>query len=244
MNTDLQGTDDLQYKGLRLLQDDRVFRLGTDAVLLAGFAEARPRETVADLGTGTGVIPLLVSARTGARVIGIELQPRAAELARRNVELNGMEDRIRIIEGDLRNAFGLIGGYVNAVLINPPYERVGSGRRSASEEMTIARHEVMCTMDDAVKSASELLQTAGRLYMVHRAKRAAELIYTMKKYGIEPKIIRTVQSEEGKPPILVLIKGIKDAKPDCVIETPLVIQNADGSYTAEMDKIYHRSKNG
>ncbi len=227
-----------------LIQDDRVFRFGTDAVLLAGFAEAFPRETVVDLCTGTGVIPLLVSKRTGARVIAIELQSRAARLASRNVELNGMQDSITVIEGDIKNVSDLVKEHVNAVICNPPYEREGSGGVSASEEIRIARHEVACTMDDAVKAASELLQTGGRLYMIHRAKRMAELIYTMKKYSIEPKVVRLVMSTSKKPPILVLIKGVKDAKPDCVVPEPLMIQNEDGSYTEEMDRIYHREHNG
>ena len=236
--------DDLQYKGLRIIQDDRMFRFGTDAVLLAGFAEAWPRETVVDLCTGTGIIPLLLAARTGAKVIGVELQHRAAELAERSVALNQLQERVQIIEGDIKDARKLIKGHVHAVTCNPPYERVGSGGISAAEEIRIARHEVMCNMDDAVKSASELLQTGGRLYMIHRISRMAELIYTMKKYRIEPKVVRIVQSEADKPPILVLIKSVNDANPDCIVPSPLVIQDKDGNYTPEMDQIYHRSKNG
>lgn len=236
--------DDLQYKGLMLIQDDKVFRFGTDAVLLAGFAEAFKRETVVDFCTGTGVIPLLVSKRTGAHVIGIELQPRAAELAKRNVELNNMQDSVEIIEADLKDAPSYIKQHISAVMCNPPYEREGSGAASVSEEIRIARHEIACTMDDVVKSASALLQTGGRLYMVHKAKRMSELIYTMKKYGIEPKVVRLVMSTAKKPPILVLVKGVKDAKPDCIVPEPLIIQNEDGSYTEEMDRIYHREHHG
>lgn len=234
--------DDLQYKGLRIIQDNKMFRFGTDAVLLAGFAEAWPRETVVDFCTGTGIIPLLLTARTGAKLIGIELQHRAAELAERSVALNNLEDQVRIIEGDIKHARQLIKEHVHAVVCNPPYERVGAGGISTSEEIRIARHEVMCNLDDVVKSASELLQTGGRLYMIHRISRMAELIYTMKKYRIEPKIVRIVQSEADKPPILVLIKGIKDAKPDCIVPLPLIIQDENGNYTPEMDRIYHRSK--
>ncbi len=236
--------DDLQYKGIKIIQDDKMFRFGTDAVLLAGFAEAWPRETVVDFCTGTGIIPLLITARTGAKVIGVEIQHRAAELAEKSVQLNGLEEKIRIVEGDIKEAKSFIKEHVHAVICNPPYERVGSGGISAAEEIRIARHEVMCNMDDVVKSASELLQTGGRLYMIHRISRMAELIYTMKKYRIEPKIIRIVQSEQDKPPILVLVKGVKDANPDCIVPIPLVIQDKDGNYTEEMDKIYHRSKNG
>lgn len=233
--------DDLQYKGIKIIQDDKMFRFGTDAVLLAGFAEAWPRETVVDFCTGTGIIPLLLTARTGAKVVGIEIQERAAELAQRSVALNGLEEKIQIIPGDIKEARRLIKGHVHAVTCNPPYERLGAGGISASEEIRIARHEVMCDLEAAVKSASELLQTGGRLYMIHRISRMAELIYIMKRYRIEPKVVRIVQSEAEKPPILVLVKGVKDANPDCIVPRPLVIQDRDGNYTEEMNQIYHRS---
>lgn len=234
--------DDLQYRGLKIIQDDTLFRFGTDAVLLAGFCEAHPKEHVVDFCTGTGVIPLLVSARTGVRFSAIEIQARAAALARRNVALNNLQDRIAILEGDVKEARRLVEGHVHAITCNPPYERLGTGGVSASQEIRIARHEVLCTMDDVIKSAASLLQTAGRLYMVHRASRACELIYIMHQYGIEPKVVRLVQSESDKPPILILVKGVKDARPDCVVQKPLIIQDKNGVYTEEMDQLYHRSK--
>lgn len=237
----MRTVEDLQYKGLKLIQEDDLFRFGTDAVLLASFCDVKKRDVVVDLGTGTGVIPLLLTARTGCNVIGVEIQERCAELARENVKINALDDKIEIINADMRN-IKLENRKVTAVVCNPPYEKVGSGKVSESPEVRIARHEVCCKLEDAVAAASRLLNTGGKLFMIHRAERAAELIYTMHNYRIEPKIMRAIQARENTDPRYILIMGLKDAAPGIKLRAPLVIYNAKGEYTKEMNCIYHREK--
>ncbi len=233
--------DDLQFRGLHIIQDSRAFRFGTDSVILAGFAEARPGETGVDLCSGNAVLPLLASKRTGAHFYAVELQKRAADLARRSVAMNGMEADVEVLEADISEAPSLLKGVkVDLVTVNPPYEKAGSGFESGSEEIRIARHEVACTLEDVLRVASKLLQTGGRFYMVHRASRLAEVISGMTAVRIEPKTVRLVQSEAGKPPFLILVKGVKDARPGCTVPENLIIQYGDGRYTEEMDRIYHK----
>lgn len=234
----MRSVEDLQYKGLKLIQEDNLFRFGTDAVLLASFCEVKKRDIVVDLGTGTGIIPILLSARTGCRVIGVEIQKACADLARENAEINGLKDRIEIIHADLRQMH-LEERAVSAVVCNPPYEKVGSGKVSVSDEIRIARHEVCCTMQDAVTAASRLLGTGGKLFMIHRAPRAAELIYTMHEQRIEAKILRPIQARAEADPRYVLVMGIKDGSPGLKLKKPLLIYDENGSYTQEMNQIYH-----
>ena len=234
-----RSIEDLQYKGLRMIQEDDLFHFGTDAVLLANFCDVKKRDVVVDLGTGTGIIPLLLTARTGCRVIGVELQERPAALARENVSLNGIDGSVEILNCDLRG-LRLDNRGVTAVVCNPPYEKVGSGKVNLTEEIRIARHEVCCRLEDAVEAASRILGTGGKLFMIHRAERSAELIYTMERHRIEPKIMRPIQAREGTDPRYILIMGIKDASPGLKLKAPLVIYDDDGKYTAEMNAIYHR----
>mgnify|MGYP004545261565 CR=1 FL=1 len=232
--------EDLQYKGLKFIQEDGLFRFGTDAVLLASFCDVKKSDKVVDLGTGTGVIPLLLNARTGCKVVGVELQEKCARLAHENALLNSKQDKIEIICADLRSLPKIDG--VTAVVCNPPYERIGSGKISDNESVRIARHEFTCTLEDAVYCASRLLETGGRLYMIHRAERAAELIYAMKSRRIEPKIMRTIQAREQTDPRYVLIAGKKDAKAGLKLMHPLIIYGENGRYTHEMNEIYHREE--
>ena len=214
--------EDLQYKDLKMMQEEGLFRFGTDAVLLASFCDVKQKDTVVDLGTGTGIIPLLLSARTGCRVIGVEIQERAAQLAGENVSLNSLEDRIQIICEDMRT-LKLNETRINAVVCNPPYEKAGSGGVSTTEEIRIARHEVMCTLEDCVTAASRLLSTGGKLFMIHRSERAAELIYLMHKHRLEPKKLRAIQAYEGRDPRYVLIMAVKDASAGLKLAAPLII---------------------
>ncbi len=231
--------EDLQYKGLEFIQSSEYFAFGTDAVLLARFAVCKKGETIADFGCGTGIIPVLLAADTDARFYGIEIQKGAAELAKRNVKHNNLQDRITIINGDIRNAKSLIGSFADVVICNPPYDLPDSGALKEKESLKIARYEIAITIDEIIASASEILQTGGRLYMIYRAKRTAELIYKLKSHRLEPKIMRFVQSQEGKAPGYVLIKCIKDGKEGVDIPAPLIVYGEDGKLSTETRRMYH-----
>ena len=237
-----ERTDDLQYKGLMFIQDDRYFSFGTDAVLLARFSTVKKGEKAVDFGTGTGIIPVLLAKDTDASFFGIELQEGPAALAERNVRLNGLEDRVTIINGDIRDSLRLTGGYADVVICNPPYDRPGSGAMKDSCEIRLARYEIGITLEEIVSSASGMLQTAGRLYMIHRAKRTAELIYLMKQYRLEPKQMRFVQSQEGKVPGYVLVKCVKDGKEGIDVLPPLIMYDRNGELTDEVRRMYHIRK--
>jgi len=233
--------DDLQLKGLKLIQNPKMFCFGTDSVLLADFVELRNGDNVVDLGTGNGIIPVLLSGRgKKIRITGIEIQPEAAELARRNMRLNGLEQTVEILTGDLKEVKTVFPGYATVVLCNPPYEKVGSGKISGAPEHRIARHEVMCTLEDVVKNAAELLQTGGRFFLIHRSERLAQAIYLLKKYALEPKVLRMIQAGAGKPPGYALIKSVRDAAEGLKVRAPLILYDERGRYTEELDRIYHR----
>ena len=231
--------EDLQYKGLRFIQNSEYFAFGTDAVLLARFATCKKNETIVDFGTGTGIIPVLLAADTDAKFYGIELQEGPASLAQRNAELNGLSDKITILNGDIRNTYQMVGRYADVVICNPPYDKPLSGAQKEKESLKIARYEIAITIKEIIASAAAMLQTAGRFYMIHRTSRLAELIYLLKEHRLEPKNIRLVQSQVGKTPNYVLIACKKDAKEGVDIPSPLIIYEKDGSYTKEMKEIYH-----
>lgn len=233
----MEKIEDLGFAGLRFIQSDGVFRFGTDAVLLASFAQAKKGETVVDLGTGSGILPVLLSGRCAANFIGIELQAAAAELARRNIALNGLEERIRILEGDFREISKKIPP-VQVVVANPPYDKLGSGGQSLQESIRIARHEVACNLREVVQSAARLLQTGGRFYLIHRASRLAEVMHEMRQARLEPKLLRMVAPGAQAEPNYILIKGVRDAAEGMRVLPQLNILQ-QGAYTAELRAIYH-----
>lgn len=234
--------DDLQCKGLFIIQKDSSFRYGTDAVLLAAYAGAGRRDRVVDLGTGTGIIPLLLAGRTEVHEItGIEIQRDMADMAARSVKMNKLQDRIRIICGDLKEADIILGkNHFDLVVSNPPYMSAAHGFHCSNEGKAVARHEILCTLDDVVRVASALLKSGGRLAMVHRPERLCDLMYAMRKYKVEPKEMRMVHSRLTAPPSLVLVRGMKDSRPGMKVAQPLAIYNEgnDGSYTNELLEIY------
>ncbi len=233
----MEKIEDLQFAGLRFIQNDTVFRFGTDAVLLASFAEAKKGEMVVDLGTGSGILPVLLSGRCAAKFIGIELQPAAAELAKRNIALNGLGDRARILQGDFRELAGTLAP-VQVVVCNPPYDKLGSGGASQREAIRIARHEVACNLREVVQCAARLLQTGGRFYLIHRSMRMAEVIYEMKRAGLEPKVLRMVAPSAGAEPNYLLVKGVRGAAAGMRVLPQLNISEK-GAYTRELREIYH-----
>ncbi|MBR4067905.1 MAG: tRNA1(Val) (adenine(37)-N6)-methyltransferase [Clostridia bacterium] len=234
--------DDLQLNDLHIIQSEKGFRFGMDAVILSDFARVRPREHVVDMGTGTGILPILMSAqRTDAVFSAFELQRDMADMAARSVALNGLQERIRIYAEDMRQAAGIIGyGCAHLVTCNPPYGKQGSTLKNSSESVTIARHEEETTIDEWTASCAAVLRNMGRLCMVFPAQRILELTDAYRHARIEPKRIRMVYAKADRAPYLVLLEGMKNAKPGLLWMPPLVVYHPDGTETDEIDRIYHR----
>ena len=236
--------DDLQYNGLKIIQNKSGFCFGIDAVLLANFAKNMKRkDMVVDLCTGTGIIPILLSGKTNAKkIIGVEIQGESAEMAKRSVELNSLQGRVEIINEDLKNLKHIIeAGSVDTVTVNPPYMKAGSAIVNDKNKMSIARHEVCCTLDDVIKEAARILKTNGELFMVHKPERLVDIFCTMRKYKIEPKRIRFVHPSVDKPANIVLIEGSRDGKEFLKFENSLYVYE-NGEYTDEIYEIYEKEK--
>ena len=238
---DYERIDDLIIGGLYIIQDTRGFCFGTDAVLLSDFAEIKRGDRVMDLCTGGGIVPLLLHAKTKAGYIcGVEIMEEAAQMAQRSVKYNEVEN-VEIFCGDLKDApknFGC--GRFDAVTCNPPYERAGGGLVSSGDSKAAARHEIFCTLDDVVKSASLLLKYGGRFFMVHRANRLADIICTLRKYSLEPKRLRFAAPREGSEPNLVFIDASKGGGAFLKVMPTLYIYKEDGGFADEINRIYGR----
>ena len=233
--------DELGRKGYRILQDPDAFCFGVDAVLLADFAEATRTERVLDMGTGNGILPLLLDAREkGGKIVGLELQEAAAELARENFALNGAEERLSAVCGDLKEASALFGNAsFDVVITNPPYQEVGRGVVNPDSAKSLARHEVACTLEDVLREARAVLKLHGRFYMVHRPKRLAEILFGMQAAGIAPRTLRFVHSRAKKQASLVLISGFRGGGKELRVLPPLILYGEDGEYTPEVYEIYY-----
>lgn len=232
--------DDLNRNGYSIIQNPKKFCFGMDAVLLSGFCEVKEKERVLDLGTGTGIIPILLEAKTkGKEFIGLEIQEESADMARRSVSYNHLEERVSIVTGDIKEASKIFGGSsFDVITTNPPYMIGQHGLKNASEAKTIARHEVLCTLDDIMRESAKLLKPKGRFYMVHRPFRLAEIMVTMKKYNIEPKRMQLVYPFVDKEPNMVLIEGLRDGNPRMTVEKPLIVYKEQNIYTDEIISIY------
>ena len=238
--------DDLQRSGYGIIQKEGAFRFGMDAVLLSGFAEVRKGETAVDLGTGTGIIPILLEAKTkGLRFYGIEIQPAMADMAKRSVMLNRLEKKVTILEGDIKvllEGHRLLPpelfGRTDVVTSNPPYMKSDHGLRNPDDSLAIARHEVACTLEDICTAASKLLRCGGRFYMVHRPQRLPEIITAMKEVRLEPKRLKLVHPFADKDANMVLIEAVRDGRPECNVEKPLIVYREPGVYTDEIYEIY------
>lgn len=231
-------------EGLRIIQHPKKFCFGIDAVLLADFA-ARDLDyntKVLDLGTGTGIIPLLLWGRIKAQhIVGLEIQQDMVDMAQRSVRLNRLEDSIQILEGDIKNPpEGIQTNFFDAVVTNPPYMVDKGGLRNPNEGKAIARHEILCTLEDVILTAKRYLKPRGRLYMIHRSHRLVDIIVGMRATGLEPKKIRFIHSSHGKEGNLVLIQGLKGGNPQLIVEQPLYIYNEQGDYSQEIHRIYQR----
>lgn len=230
--------DDLQLDGMKIIQKKKGFKFGTDAVLLSDFAKDIYSQNTLDLCTGTGIVSFLLHGKTNTkRFYGIEVQAEIADMAKRSVSLNGLDADISIICDDLKNAVGIFGKRkFDLITCNPPYIR--SGVMNEIDSKTISRHEVMCNLEDIIKVSSELIKTTGKLAIVHKPSRVAELLYLMKKYRIEPKRMRFVHKSEKEPPVLVLVEGHYGAKSDINVMKPLIMYDENQNQTTEMKEIY------
>lgn len=232
--------DELQRNGYRIIQNPERFCFGMDAVLLSGFARAKKHERCLDLGCGNGIIPILMEAKTeGKHFTGLEIQPESADMARRSVALNGLQDRIDIVEGDIKDASKIFGASsFHVVTTNPPYMTAQHGLTNLYEAKTIARHEVLCNLDDIIRESARLLMPGGRFYMVHRPFRLAEIISLMVQYRIEPKRMRLVYPYVDREPNMVLIEGLRGGKSRMTVEKPLIVYKEPGKYTDEIYDVY------
>ena len=232
--------DDLQRNGYRIIQKKKGFCFGMDAVLLSGFAQVREGERAIDLGTGTGIIPILLKAKTaGDHFIGLEIQEEVAEMAARSVSLNHLGDQVEIVRGDIREASQLFGrASFDVVTSNPPYMNDQHGLKNPDMLKAISRHEVLCTLDDVCREAAALLKPGGRFYMVHRPHRLAEIISALKQYKLEPKRMKLVHPFIDKEANMVLIEAVRGGKSMMKVEAPIIVYQEPGVYTEEIYTIY------
>lgn len=232
--------DELQRNGYRIIQNPERFCFGMDAVLLSGFARAKKQERCLDLGCGNGIIPILMEAKTeGKHFTGLEIQPESADMAKRSVALNGLQDRIDIVEGDIKDASKIFGASsFHVVTTNPPYMTAQHGLTNVYEAKTIARHEVLCNLEDIIRESARLLMPGGRFYMVHRPFRLAEIISLMVQYRMEPKRMRLVYPYVDREPNMVLIEGLRGGKSRMTVEKPLIVYKEPGKYTDAIYDVY------
>ena len=235
-----ERVDDLQRKGYKIIQNEEKFCFGMDAVLLSSFTMVKPGEKVLDLGTGTGIIPILLEAKTeGEHFTGLEIQAESADMARRSVEMNGLSGKIDIVEGDIKEASEIFGkNTMNVVTVNPPYMNDLHGIKNPELPKAIARHEVLCTLEDVVREGAAVLKQNGRMYMVHRPHRLVEIITMMVKYKLEPKRMRLVHPYKDKEANMVLIEALKGGKSMIKVEEPLIVYKDVNVYTAELLELY------
>lgn len=233
-----ETVDDLILGGLRIIQKSSGFRFSLDAVLVAQFAFVKNGLKIIDLGTGTGVIPLILTTRAqNLDITGVEIQEEIALMAQRSMKLNNL-DQVTIIHGDLRRLGQEHYGKYDLIISNPPYLPVNQGKISPAKEIAISRHEIMCSLEDLILAAAKLAKNQGRFALIHRSERLAEIITILKANGMEPKRMRFVHPYLKRPANLILLEAIKGAKPGMTIDTPLVVYNDDGTYTREIQKYY------
>ena len=243
MITDLmenERLDDLQRNGLKIIQKTDGFCFGMDAVLLSGFASVKPGERALDLGTGTGIIPLLLSAKTkGEHNTGLEIQTESKKMAQRSVALKKKEKKIDIIQGDIKEASRIFGAAsFDVVTSNPPYMNDAHGLKNPGDVKAISRHEVLCTLEDVVREGTKALKPGGRFYMVHRPHRLAEIITVMRQYKLEPKRMKFVHPFADKDANMVLIEAVRGGGAWLKLEPPVIVYKEPGVYTDEIYEIY------
>jgi len=232
--------DDLQIKGYKLIQNPDLFCFGIDAVLLSDFAKVRKNDSVLDLCTGNGVIPILLAAKTEAsKISGLEIQKESADLAKRSVSLNKLDDLISIVQGDIKEAAQYFdAASFDVITVNPPYMDENHGIINDYSPKAIARHELLCSLEDVIRESARLLKPGGNLFMIHRPHRLSDIIVMLREYHIEPKRLRLVCPYVDKEPSMVLIEANRGGKPNLRIDSPLIIYKEVNEYTEEIKKIY------
>jgi len=225
--------DDLEFKNLKIIQNKDGFCFGIDSVLLSDFAKNIKKDSmVLDLGTGTGIIPILLCGKTKLKkVTGIELQEEVAKMAKKSIKLNNLEDKFNVINENILNLNKIYENQTFDVIVsNPPYKKKDTGITNENEKKIISRHEISASLEDFIKISKDLLKDKGEFYMVHRPERLVDIFELMRKYKIEPKILKMVYSYKNKEPKLILIKGVKNAKPFLKVESNLYIYEDTGKY--------------
>lgn len=237
--------DDLQLNDLKIIQNKDGFCFGIDSILLSDFSkEINKNSKVLDLGTGTGILTILLCGKTNlSKIYGIDIQEDVCEMASRSIKLNHLENKCEIINANIKNLNDIFEpNYFDAIVSNPPYKKNDSGLKNESRTKLISRHEITASLEDFVKISSNLLKNNGNLYIVHRPERLVDLLYLLRKYNLEPKKLRLVHSYSNSKPKLILVKATKNAKSFLNIQEPLIIYNNDGSYTDEILNIYGKDK--
>lgn len=232
--------DDLCRNGYQIIQNEKKFCFGMDAVLLSGFTRVKEQETVLDIGTGTGIIPILLEAKTeGRHFTGLEIQEESADMARRSVALNGLNEKVSIVTGDIKEAGQLFAAAsFDVIVTNPPYMIGNHGIKCQDSPKAIARHEICCTLEDIVRESSRMLKSNGRFYMIHRPFRLVEIFAVLTKYKLEPKRMQLVYPYVDKEPNMVMIEALYGGKSRITIEKPLIVYKTQGQYTDEIYDVY------
>lgn len=236
--------DDLQLNNLKIIQNKNGFCFGIDSVILSDFAKEIPAKSkVVDLGTGTGILGILLCAKSKlSKIYGIDIQKDVCEMATRSIKLNNLENKFKIVNTDIKDLMQIFEkNSIDAIVSNPPYKKEDSGIKNEDKAKLISRHEITATLEDFIEISSKLLKNNGNLYMVHRPERLSDIMFLLRKYHIEPKKLRLVHSYSDDRPKLILIKATKNGKSFLNIEKPLIIYHKDGSYTEEILKIYHKN---
>ncbi len=229
--------DNLNFSNYKIIQDPQKFCFGLDSVLLANFVRAKKNDTIIDLGCGNGVICILLAAKLNVKkIIGLEIQNECVDLARRNLLLNNLQDKIEIIHGDVKNIGQNYKNKFDVVVTNPPY--LNSGAINKNMAKAIARHEILCNITDVISNAATVLKNGGKFFMVHRPQRLTDIFYFMRKFNLEPKTLQIVHSFINLPSQLILIEGVKNSKSMLKILPPLIIYDDNKNYTRQLKEIY------